>query len=54
MMEVGISTELEAPAEAVWRMLQKSESLRFVAAPVLRMGDNLPRYWRDSGGPVAL
>lgn len=54
MMEVGLSTELEAPAEAVWRMLQKSESLRFVAAPVLRMGDDLPRYWRDSGGPVTL
>lgn len=53
-MEVGLSTELEASAEVVWRMLQKSESLRFVAAPVLRIGDDLPRYWRDSGGSVTL
>jgi hypothetical protein len=53
-MEVVVSTELEASAGAVWDLLQRSESLRFVAAPVLRIGDELPRYWNESGGTVTL
>src|SRR5918997_3591993 len=51
-MRIEISTPLEAPARRIWQTLQNTESLRYVAKPLLCFRGNLPRRWPGRGGVV--
>ncbi len=51
-MRIKLTTELEAPADAAWGALRKTESFRYVARPLLCLGADLPRRWPDRGGVI--
>jgi hypothetical protein len=51
-MRIEISTPLEAPADLIWRLLRKSQSLRYVAKPLLCFKGDLPERWPAPGGVV--
>lgn len=51
-MRIEPTAELEAPADAVWNALRKSETLRYVARPLLCFEGDLPRRWPVRGGVV--
>lgn len=51
-MKIAISTPLEADGERVWETLQKTESLRYVAKPLLCFRGDLPERWPGLGGEV--
>ena len=53
-MRIRISTPLEAPADRIWSTLQNTESLRYVARPLLCFRGNLPRRWPKDGETVHL
>jgi hypothetical protein len=51
-LKIKLTTELEAPADAVWGALRKTESFRYVARPLLCLEADLPRRWPDRGGVI--
>ena len=51
-MRIKRTTELEAPTDAVWSALRKTETLRYVARPLLCFEADLPRRWPAQGGVV--
>jgi hypothetical protein len=51
-LRIEPTAELEAPADAVWNALRKSETLRYVARPLLCFEGDLPRRWPVRGGVV--
>ncbi len=54
MLRIKLTTELEAPADAVWNALRKTEAFRYVARPLLCLKADLPRRWPDRGGVVRI
>ena len=49
-MKIRLSTRLDAPADAVWRTLRKTELLRYLAWPLLSFDTRgLPKVWPESG-----
>ncbi len=52
MLRIELTTELEAPANAVWSALRKTETFRYVATPLLCLEADLPPRWPDSGGAI--
>jgi hypothetical protein len=53
-MRIDISTPLEAPADLVWELLHKTQSLRYVAKPLLCFMGDLPERWPALVGLCAL
>jgi hypothetical protein len=51
-LRIKRTTELEAPADAVWSALRKTETLRYVARPLLCFEADFPRRWPAQGGVV--
>lgn len=51
-MRLSISTPLEAPADLVWKVLHKPQSLRYVAKPLLCFRGDLPDRWPGPGEVV--
>ena len=51
-MRINLSTPLEAPADLVWELLHKTQSLRYVAKPLLCFKGDLPERWPGPGGVV--
>ena len=51
-MRINISTPLEAPADLVWELLGKSQTLRYVAEPLLCFEGDLPERWPGPGDGI--
>ncbi len=51
-MRIKRTSELEALADAVWSALRKTETLRYVARPLLCFEEDLPRRWPAQGGVI--
>ncbi len=57
MRKIARTTVLPAPADEVWRLVQRPDTLRFVSAPVLMfrpLDGPLPETWAEGDYEVAL
>ena len=52
-MRINMSTPLEAPADLVWELLHKTQSLRYVAKPLLCFKGVFPKDGPAPGGSCA-
>jgi hypothetical protein len=53
-LRIKLTTDPEAPADAVWSALRTTETFRYVARPLLCLEADLPRRWPAQGGVVRI